>query len=93
MDLISREKALADDGLAEFHRYDDYSKMRNYLKSLPSAFEGMTYGEIIKAVFEIEDDQIDEAKYIISVCPKGSHHDPFIAVKREVWNSPYKGGK
>lgn len=35
-DCISREAALDDSGLGEFHRYDDYVKMRNYLKSLPS---------------------------------------------------------
>lgn len=35
-DCISRESALDDAGLGEFHRYDDYVKMRNYLKSLPS---------------------------------------------------------
>lgn len=36
-DLISREKALDDEGLAVFHYYDDYSNMRNYLKTIPSA--------------------------------------------------------
>lgn len=36
-DLISREKALDDKGLAFFHYYDDYSNMRNYLKAIPSA--------------------------------------------------------
>lgn len=35
-DCISRKQALDDKGLAVFHRYDDYVKMRNYLKSLPS---------------------------------------------------------
>ena len=35
-DCISREAALDDAGLGEFHRYDDYVKMRNYLKSLQS---------------------------------------------------------
>lgn len=34
-DCISREAALDDAGLGEFHRYDDYVKMKNYLKSLP----------------------------------------------------------
>lgn len=35
-DCISRKQALDDKGLAVFHRYDDYVKMRNYLKALPS---------------------------------------------------------
>ena len=60
------------------------------VSQLSSAFEGMTYGEVIKAVFGIKDEQIEEAKYLISIYPKGNHHDPFMAVKREVWNSPYK---
>lgn len=34
-DCISRKQALDDKGLAVFHRYDDYVKMRNYLKALP----------------------------------------------------------
>ena len=34
-DAISRQAALDDSGLGEFHRYDDYCKMRNYIKSLP----------------------------------------------------------
>ena len=38
-DLIDRKLALSDRGLCEFHRYDDYLKMRNYLKSLPSVIE------------------------------------------------------
>lgn len=35
-DLIDRKLVLSDDGLCEFHRYDDYVKMRNYLKSIPT---------------------------------------------------------
>ena len=35
-DCISSKQALDDKGLAVFHRYDDYVKMRNYLKTLPS---------------------------------------------------------
>ena len=34
-DLIDRNLALSGDGLCEFHMYDDYVKMRNYLKSIP----------------------------------------------------------
>ena len=36
VDCISRADALSDKGLGEFHFYEDYAKMRNYLKSLPS---------------------------------------------------------
>lgn len=38
-DLIDRNLALSDDGLCEFHRYDDYVKMRNYLKSISTIIE------------------------------------------------------
>lgn len=38
-DLIDRKLALSDDGLCEFHMYDDYVKMRNYLKSIPTIIE------------------------------------------------------
>lgn len=38
-DLIDRNSALDDDGLCEFHRYDDYIKMRNYLKSVTAIIE------------------------------------------------------
>ena len=57
---------------------------------MPSAFEGMTVGEVLKAVLGIEDEQIVEAKYLVSIYPKGNHYDPFIAVKKNVWNAPYK---
>lgn len=44
-DAISRQAALDDSGLAEFHRYDDYCKMRNYIKSLPSVSVAEKVGE------------------------------------------------
>lgn len=38
-DLIERSEALNDKGLSEFHRYDDYVKMRNYLKGIKAIIE------------------------------------------------------
>lgn len=38
-DLIDRNLALSDGGLCEFHMYDDYVKMRNYLKSIQPVIE------------------------------------------------------
>ena len=38
-ELIDRKLVLSDDGLCEFHMYDDYVKMRNYLKSIPTIIE------------------------------------------------------
>lgn len=34
-DCISRVDALSDKGLGMFHYYEDYARMRNYLKALP----------------------------------------------------------
>lgn len=51
-DCISREAALDDSGLGEFHRYDDYVKMRNYLKSLPSVTPQPKMGHWIKTIGE-----------------------------------------
>lgn len=87
MDLISRETVIVE--MDKRHADCDYIT-KGFINSLPSAFEGMTYGEVIKAVLGIKDEQIEEAKYLICIYPKGNHHDPFMAVKREVWNSPYK---
>ena len=96
MDLISRQAVL--DGIDKYIEKaqstgtkDDFISFAELgVKGLPSAFEGMTYGEVMKTVLGIKDEQIEEAKYLICIYPKGNHHDPFMAVKREVWNSPYK---
>lgn len=71
-------------------RMDEISACIGEVQNCPAAFEGMTYGEVMKAVLGIKDEQIEEAKYLICIYTKGNHHDPFMAVKREVWNSPYK---
>lgn len=92
MDLISREKALADDGLAEFHRYDDYSKMREYLKSLPSAFEGMTNGDVIKAIFPNAEVTMPREPLLptstVIVDYDENYHNYY---RIGWWDSPYKG--
>lgn len=95
MDLISREEVRRliwrnNDKYGYSDRFHEFTD--EVLNNLPSAFEGMTVGEVLKAVLGIEDEQIVEAKYLVSIEPKRNHHDPFIAVKRDVWDSPYKGG-
>lgn len=98
MDLISRDKAqeiipkvvLGMSDFAECIR----DSVDTVFDNCPSAFEGMTTGEVLKAVLGIEDEQIVEAKYLVSIYPKGNSHDPFIAIKKDVWNAPYqKGGE
>ena len=92
MDLISR--AWLKEAIHNFfndliHKVTE-EDIQAYIEATPSAFKGMTYGEVMKTVLGIKDEQIEEAKYLICIYPKGNHHDPFMAVKREVWNSPYK---
>ena len=99
MDLISREAVLEKQFTVYiknmWHMTEDVRVVETAdIKKLPSAFEGMTVGEVMKAVLGIEDEQIVEAKYLVSIYPKGNHYDTFIAIKREVWNSTYqKGGE
>lgn len=69
-DCISREAALDDSGLGEFHRYDDYVKMRNYLKSLPSVLPQPKVGRWV--VLKDEYDDICEA--VCSCCDKNGNH-------------------
>ena len=96
MDLISREAVLdridkyIDKAQSTGTKDDFISFAELGVKALPSPFEGMTVGEVLKAVLGIEDEQIVEAKYLVSIYPKGNHYDPFIAVKKNVWNAPYK---
>lgn len=57
--------------------------LHEYLKdinALPSAFEGMTYGEVVKAVFP----------YAVIVHDK-THEMVRVIFSDEVWDSPYKG--
>ena len=98
MDLISREKAIVQLSHNKTGNDDSDVVIQHDIatvQGVPSAFEGMTNGEVIKAVFGgylgIDDEQIEKSKYIVSISPKGKNSDPFIAVKRDFWNSPYKG--
>lgn len=92
MDLVSRE--VINNLEKSDTKGSDYDRGWNdalcAVDMLPSPFEGMTVGEVLKAVLGIEDEQIVEAKYLVSIYPKGNHYDPFIAVKKNVWNAPYK---
>lgn len=89
MDLISRE-AVANELEKNMYSEDfcsehmiDYSINMGMAKitvaSMPSAFEGMTVGEALKAVFPNAVIRTDDSRLIIEVL-----------FSNEVWNAPYK---
>lgn len=85
MDLISREelkdyleKNISFGGTEKKFRFYDM------IDSLPSAFEGMTNGDVLKAIFPdcIDYHGIIEVK---------THLDMGKTFRRSWWDSPYKG--
>lgn len=65
MDLIDRKQALNDRGLSEFHYYDDYVKMKNYIKSLPTV-EALPLSVIDEIKKEVA--RIDSTCYAYEFC-------------------------
>ena len=86
MDLISREAV--DNAMYDYcHSCDvNESQMENYFCDLPSAFEGMTNGETLKALFPIEG--IYKDVDFVEVVFKGEIHTTYFT--RDFWDSPYK---
>ena len=99
MDLISREAV--DNAIYDYcHSCDvNESQMENYFCELPSAFEGMTNGEVIKALFPTKEEVRTIGYY------KGNGNDWYVPtataiqidskhsviIPIEWWNRPYKG--
>lgn len=86
MDLISRESAKAEmDKLMEIHfdRMVVLGKAKDKIESLPSAFEGMTNGEVIQALFPNEKmyEQTETCTYYGN-----------MRFDTEWWNAPYQKG-
>ena len=85
MDLISR--AWLKEAIHNFfnglnHKVTE-EDIQAYVKATPSAFEGMTNGEVVKAVFPNAVIRTDDSRLIVEVL-----------FSNEVWNSPYqKGGE
>lgn len=72
-------------------RMDEDDDIGNKVSELPSAFEGMTNGELMKAIFESDNVQFDETGSWIHIIINGMDYS-FCPV--EFWNAPYqKGGK
>lgn len=79
MDLIRREKAI--NSVYDGTSYDILTEeCKRHIEEVPSAFEGMTYGEVVKAVFPNAVIKRDDSNLIIEVL-----------FTDEVWNAPYKG--
>lgn len=87
MDLISRE-AVKEQAKASYHVAESMEQLGNLYEDcinvLPSAFEGMTNGEVLKAIFPdcIDYHGIIEVK---------THLDMGMTFRRSWWDSPYKG--
>lgn len=94
MDLISRE-AVKEQAKASYHVAESMEQLGNLyedcINALPSAFEGMTYGEVMKAVLGIEDVQIVKRQYTVHIYPLGKNQTASMSISRDIWDSPYKG--
>ena len=81
-DLISRE-AVKEQAKASYHVAESMEQLGNLyedcINALPSAFEGMTVGEALKAVFPNAVIRTDDSRLIVEVL-----------FSNEVWNAPYK---
>ncbi len=76
MDLISREETMT----AFTNEYELYQDDVNLICKIPSAFKGMTYGEVVKAIFP-------DAVVIVN----DLNGTVRVVFSDEVWDSPYKG--
>ena len=92
MDLISREAV--DNAMYDYcHSCDvNESQMENYFCDLPSAFEGMTYGEVLTAIFpnftfQKAWDEVSARHCMIMWTGENLICD----FPLDFWNSPYKG--
>ena len=92
MDLISREAV--DNAMYDYCHSCDVNElqMENYFCDLPSAFEGMTNGEVFKTIFpnlvfqKTQDE--DSGKKCVLVWT-GEHI--LFEFDLDIWDSPYKG--
>lgn len=90
MDLISRE-AVIEQAKASYHVAESMEELGNLyedcINALPSAFEGMTNGEVLKAIFP--DIKVTINEFLGSVVIDGAF-GRFITTL-EWWLDSYKG--
>ena len=87
MDLINREYviSIATSSCLDLDRYDDTEEFCNEVKELPPAFEGMTNGEVIQALFPNADyESRANFMHITSANICG------VTFFWDWWNAPYK---
>ena len=93
MDLISREAV--DDMIYDYSRSCDvnYGQLSEQLYAIPSAFEGMTNGESLLAVYPNTEVEICEKYNTVRVwfAIDKDHHFKDISFGLDWWNAPYKG--
>ena len=86
MNIVNLDKLCEmfwDGNFMEIHKDD--------IPSIPSAFDGMTNGEVMKAIFESDNIQFDEIGSWIHIVINGMDYSFCPA---EFWNAPYqKGGE
>ena len=87
MDLISREevenKIL---NFCGFNCWEDKSSLMREISSAPSAFEGMTNGEVLIALFGGVIMDCSAEDVLTHITKSGDH-----VYKKAWWDSPYKG--
>lgn len=93
MDLISRE-AVKEQAKASYHVAESMEQLGNLyedcINALPSAFEGMTFGEVFKSVFANYIGGVYVGKDYVEVAFNDiKAHISYYPT--EVWDSPYKG--
>ena len=91
MNLINREDVIAivNDSCLDLDNWNDAREFCNEIKELPLAFNGMTNGEVIQALFPnatFKDAFIDTFAEITFV---GSG---YALLKKEWWNASYQEG-
>ena len=88
MDLISRKLIIEEAN--ERQKNGDYIT-KGFIKSLPSAFEGMTNGDVMKAVFpnaSIFENRDNEPYPYVDVFLYGE--SDMNCYRKTWWDSPYK---
>ena len=84
MDLISREKAI--NSVYDGTSYDVLTEeCKRHIEEVPSAFEGMTNGEVVKAVFPSFTVEVNSDWVACWIDP----HET-IGFDLDWWNAPYK---
>lgn len=88
MDLISREETMT----VFTNEYELYQDDVNLICKIPSAFEGMTNGEVFQAIFpnaSVFENQDNEPYPYIDVFLCGDKD--MNCYSKDWWNAPYKG--